>query len=543
MEIFAGILIGLVGWGLFLIERARRARTLQMLTAAVGGGEARLSLNELHQRLNLLCVVEPNGLSLNSLLAVLHRDLCASGVEISSNPELSGDNAGSTAVRVTSGKSVTSTAHCIKLSIGDLRLGDLRIEAPPFTPAQERLLGRIAAAIVLQLIAQRTAREVRQIAGVQGESDKARTGFIASLSHELRGPLGMVLNAVELVRDELCGPINSDQRETLGLVHGNVKHLLNLVNDVLDFAKTENGNAVPQRSVFEVGPVLNELVASARGQAEAKHQRLTIKGDIEVYGDFDARHFRQIVLNLLTNAVKYTPDGGEITVEVKEQRDRLLLNVIDTGVGIPQQEAEKVFVPFERVSTGLQEKGTGLGMPLSKLLAEKNGGVLSFSSRVGVGSTFTLAFPLGERPSVEAGDGVNLKAVTSLSGQSIVLASRDQDQLRVLSRALGALDAAVQAPSELEWENLDGVAPPSSPVTAVIIDSTVVSASKMPEQEIASWVAFANKRRVPLVMLTPRAFEFDTAQYIKSGVDICVAKPFQATDLAQTLNRLKVAAP
>jgi CheY-like chemotaxis protein len=77
----------------------------------------------------------------------------------------------------------------------------------------------------------------------------------------------------------------------------------------------------------------------------------------------------------------------------------------------------------------------------------------------------------------------------------------------------------------------------------VIIDSTVVSASKMPEQEIASWVAFANKRRVPLVMLTPRAFEFDTAQYIKSGVDICVAKPFQATDLAQTLNRLKVAAP
>lgn len=524
----------------FAVRYARVIRALREIlqdrATSKGTGAA------LIEKVRLLSESSFEGETINSLMRSCHNYLGALGVELATSPELYNDRHGATSVRLTSGRPVTQNAQAVKLRLGDLTIGQLRFDAPALNRVQAILLERIVQALTIQLIAQRTSRELRQMAGVEAQGDKARTGFIASLSHELRGPLGMVLNAVELVRDELCGPINSDQRETLGLVHGNVRHLLSLVNDVLDFAKTESGNAVPNRVSIDIKTILEELVGSARGQADAKHQKLTLDTNDDLQCVCDERHLRQIILNLLTNAVKYTPEHGNISVNCKPWGARIQISVRDSGVGIPESELHKVFTPFERVSTGLSEQGTGLGMPLSKLLAEKNGGELTFTSKPGSGSEFVLIVERGSEHPVVAPD-LTLNANLSLAGQSLLLASRDADQLNILSRALGALNAVVDPVTAEQWQDLEhSGAGAKKGITAVIIDSTVVSSDATSHNDIASWVEFANKRKVPLVMLTPRAFEFDTAEYIKSGVDICVAKPFQTTDLAQALVKLRTLA-
>lgn len=528
------IAIAAVGWWLALYGFIRWGRLGAWISNLLTEVPVRFTWKEnFREPITLLTTSRYEGETLNGLLHLCHVQLHATAVELTTTPD-SNDKNSSTSVRLTSGRPVSRAAHAFPLRLGKITIGQLRYDAPELGAPQQRILERIAQAITLQLVAQRTGRELRQLAGAENESERARMGFVASLSHEVRGPLGMVLNAVELVRDELCGPVTADQRETLGLVHGNVKHLLSLVNDVLDFAKTESGNVIPKRESIALKPLLEELVGSARGQADAKHQKLSLRVADDVTGLFDERHLRQVVLNLLTNATKYTPDKGEIIVEVTKQAGQVTIAVKDSGVGIPESEHHKVFTPFERVSTGLNQQGTGLGMPLSKLLAEKNGGSLSFVSQVGVGSTFSLSLDCGA-PRIDVSEQSAEPALTvSLKGESLLLASRDSDQINVLSRALGALDASVsRITSEQRDEDRSiGEAPP---VTAIIIDSTVVT----PEDEIGSWVKFANKHKVPLVMLTPRAFEFDTAEYLKSGVDVCVAKPFKTSDLAQTLKRLR----
>jgi PAS domain S-box-containing protein len=227
-------------------------------------------------------------------------------------------------------------------------------------------------------------------------ANRAKADFLATMSHELRTPLNAIGGYAQLMEMGVHGPVTAEQQEALRRVQRSQRHLLSLINDVLNFAKLEAG-----RVSYDVEPVrVRELIAGldplVAPQLAAKALRFTCaecEGELAVATD--AEKAQQILLNLLSNAIKFTPQGGEIRVEVREHGDRVHIEVSDTGIGIPTERMEAVFEPFVQLARGAAagRDGTGLGLAISRDLARGMGGDLAVRSTLGEGSTFTLALP------------------------------------------------------------------------------------------------------------------------------------------------------
>jgi signal transduction histidine kinase len=210
--------------------------------------------------------------------------------------------------------------------------------------------------------------------------------------------LNAIAGYTQLLDMEVHGPITADQREALGRIMRSQRHLLRLINDVLNLSRIEAG-----RVDYRVEPVpLADVVASVTPMVEpqmaAKGLRLDIAVPREIAARADRDKVQQVLLNLLTNAVKFTPAGGEICVDASAEATRdetVSLRVSDTGVGIPGEMLDKVFEPFVQVDAShtRASEGTGLGLAISRDLARGMGGDLTATSRMGLGSTFTLVLP------------------------------------------------------------------------------------------------------------------------------------------------------
>jgi protein-histidine pros-kinase len=232
-------------------------------------------------------------------------------------------------------------------------------------------------------------------------ANQAKDRFLASMSHELRTPLNGIIGFAGTLMMELPGPLNDEQRHQLGIVKSSADHLLALINDLLDMARIEAGKANLDKELVDCRVLIDEAAAALRPQAEAKGLRLRV-GELragEPAGPAHAlanrRAVRQIVTNLIGNAIKFT-EAGAVTVAVQaaspEQECMLRIAVSDTGIGIRAEDQGRLFAPFSRVNAAHTE-GTGLGLHLSRLLAEQMGGILGFRSTVGQGSVFTLELP------------------------------------------------------------------------------------------------------------------------------------------------------
>jgi signal transduction histidine kinase len=240
------------------------------------------------------------------------------------------------------------------------------------------------------------------------QANRAKSQFLATMSHELRTPLNAITGYAELMELGVAGPTSEQQLTYLGRVRVSAKHLLGLINEVLDLAKVEAGRVTVARAPLDLGTAADEALALVRPQAAAR--RLTLDatacvGATPAVGD--AGRVRQILTNLLSNAVKFTAPGGRITLVagVQAQPDPLAnrsgsepsayLRVTDTGIGIPDDKLESVFEPFVQVDGAYtrQHGGTGLGLAISRRLARLMHGDLTLESRVGEGSTFTLWLP------------------------------------------------------------------------------------------------------------------------------------------------------
>ena len=233
-------------------------------------------------------------------------------------------------------------------------------------------------------------------------ANRAKSEFLAVMSHELRTPLNAIGGYVQLLEMGIHGPVTEAQRESLERIARSQRHLLGLINDVLNLARIESG-----RVEYVLADVLlAELVAGVlpmiEPQLAAKGLMLTMHVTPELEAHGDREKVKQILLNLLTNAVKFTPAGGGVTVDAGQQPDTpdtVFLRVTDTGIGIPAEKLETIFEPFVQVDasrTRLSE-GTGLGLAISRDLARGMGGDLRASSVEGQGSTFTLVLPRGGR--------------------------------------------------------------------------------------------------------------------------------------------------
>jgi PAS domain S-box-containing protein len=260
-------------------------------------------------------------------------------------------------------------------------------------------------AIREQYAAELTAKN-EQLEARNREVEKAnlmKSEFIASMSHELRTPLHTIIGFSELLAEEIKGTLNPDQKRFVGHVLQDARHLLELINEVLDISKIESGTLELQRAVFDFRGCVEEVLASIRQQAENKGIHLENKNSFESDLYADRLRVKEILYNLLSNAVKFTDRGGRVWLDSQVQGEFLQVTVGDTGVGIREEEQAAIFEKFYQatVAGGSIHQGTGLGLPIAKHLVELHGGRIWVESKPDQGSRFTLTFPLTKRGCVD----------------------------------------------------------------------------------------------------------------------------------------------
>ncbi|WP_181079318.1 PAS domain-containing protein [Methanohalophilus euhalobius] len=228
------------------------------------------------------------------------------------------------------------------------------------------------------------------------EANQAKSEFLANMSHELRTPLNSVIGFSDILLEEVKGELNDPQKKYVSNIARSGNHLLSLINDILDISKIEAGQEQLEYSSFELHEALDEisiLIIPLTSKKKIDLQMELPSEDIRVYAD--RKKFKQIMYNLLSNAAKFTPDKGTITIIANQEKDKLKVAVSDTGIGIPEADQATIFEPFQQVksSKSSEHKGTGLGLSLVRELVEMHGGQVGLKSEVGKGSTFSFTIP------------------------------------------------------------------------------------------------------------------------------------------------------
>ena len=230
-------------------------------------------------------------------------------------------------------------------------------------------------------------------------ANRTKTEFLANMSHELRTPLNAIIGFAEVIKGEMFGPVGLNKYvDYASDIHTSGQHLLDLINDILDLSKLEVGKLELRESDVSLSGVVDYCQAQVREKAESGH--VTLKTEIPKDAPHlfaDERALKQVVLNFLSNAVKFTPKGGSVTTRVVfKPAEGLSLSVTDTGIGMSQADIDVALSPFGQVDSKLarQHKGTGLGLPISRSLVELHGGKLTVESELNKGTTITASFPL-----------------------------------------------------------------------------------------------------------------------------------------------------
>jgi len=247
-----------------------------------------------------------------------------------------------------------------------------------------------------QRIIERTTQ--LEIAKTKAESaDRLKSAFLAAMSHELRTPLNSIIGFTGIILQGIVGKLNEEQKKQLNIVRESARHLLSLINDVLDISKIEAGQMKINYDSFDLPLAVTKVVESIRPLVDKKGLELTctISPDVKTITT-DQRRVEQILMNLISNAVKFT-EKGSVKIDCELQEDKVTIKVIDTGIGIRSEDMEALFHDFRQIDSGITRKyeGTGLGLSISKRLVELMGGQIQVKSVCGKGSTFSFSLPTG----------------------------------------------------------------------------------------------------------------------------------------------------
>jgi signal transduction histidine kinase len=267
----------------------------------------------------------------------------------------------------------------------------------------QRRQAEVALLVTLDNLEFKVTERTRDLAAANErlqELDRLKSEFLATMSHELRTPLNSIIGFTGILRQGLAGPMNEEQKKQLGMVHSSARHLLGLINDLLDLSRIESGKMELFVEDFAVADLVKEVVQSLAPQIAQKNLRMETSIDQPTLKmRADRKKCFQILLNLANNAVKFTA-AGRVTVQVSSDSEAVRFLVTDTGIGIKSESLTHLFEAFRQVDGSARRvyEGTGLGLYLSKQLARILGGNITVESEFGIGSRFTLVLPQNPPP-------------------------------------------------------------------------------------------------------------------------------------------------
>jgi signal transduction histidine kinase len=273
----------------------------------------------------------------------------------------------------------------------------LRMSTSPLPLVGIALLASVCVALVITLwrTCHRLKRDNARLAS-RGEAlalaAEARTRFVANMSHELRTPLNAVIGFAELLHDEWAGPISETQREHLEIIRYSADHLLGLVNDVLDLARIEAGHMRLDPEPVQPAEIASQCISSLGPIADQRGVELHFEAADVGTAALDPGRLRQVILNYLSNAIRFTGPGGKVTTTLARDADRLRIEVADTGIGISPDDQGRIFEEFVQVGSAASG-GSGLGLAVTSQIVQAQGGQVGVSSQPDLGSTFYAWLP------------------------------------------------------------------------------------------------------------------------------------------------------
>ena len=375
------------------------------------------------------------------------------------------------------------------------------------------------------------------------DANQAKSQFVANMSHELRTPLTAIVGYSSVIARGVFGKLSTPQKDALNSVTKAAEHLKDLLNDVLDVAKVEAGKERVQPSEIDIGALLKHIHRMMLQTAMAKKVEFL---PVELPADesqhltawIDQRHLRQILINLCSNAVKYTPSGGSAKISAERFGDKIRISVTDTGIGIPEKELPNL---FERFSRGMDEYsqsqlGTGLGLSLTKQLVEINGGQVGVDSVYGEGSTFWILIPaaqdsLDDSTSVISVDDSHTE-VSRLDGLQILIADDSKLTCEVLAtiiREVGGTPVIANTVREAMQTAQEQA------VDAAIIDLAFPGESGIDLLDFFRHHSNDQFTRLPLLVVSACVFDSNRHEALQHGATSFVAKPFDPIEVIELI--------
>jgi len=390
-----------------------------------------------------------------------------------------------------------------------------------------------------EIVESRTADLAIQTSRAE-EANQAKSQFLANMSHELRTPLTAIVGYSSVLSDGIFGPMNDKQIDGLNAVIRSSEHLKKLIDDVLNLARIESGKEEAEPTAVSVKELLEQshkLMAQTAMSKGVSLEPLRLNSEVaECSLLADARHIHQIMINMMSNGVKYTPRGGKVWLDAAIQGDKVRISVSDTGVGISEAKMKKLFQRFERGEDtySKSQEGTGIGLNLTRRLVELNGGRIGVESEIGKGSSFWIAMPLTSQKETSIVTEELDTSSTRLDGLSTVIVDDNVDTCQVLKLVLNAAGAEVRTAHSVKegWE-LIGERVPDIVLTDLAIpgESGLVLIEQMKEQ--AETLA-----RIPIIVLSACAFEADKNAALQAGASLFMAKPFGPNEVVKKVREL-----
>ncbi len=422
---------------------------------------------------------------------------------------------------------------------------------------QANLFDQLQTELSERLQAEAKLTETNQKLAISNEelarATRLKDEFLANMSHELRTPLNAILGLTEVLQDDIIGTVNERQLKALKTVERSGNHLLELINDILDVAKIEAGQIELDLTAISVGHLCQSSAAFIKQQALKKNIQLHINIEDNLPNLLvDERRIRQVLINLLNNAVKFTPEGGSITLKVSQDtlninnsslQPSLKIAVTDTGIGIAPENINKLFQPFIQIDSALnrQYSGTGLGLALVKRIVELHGGSVGLTSELGVGSCFTVELPCTSASEImvnyqsTTGLTIDPSDETTLTNQAPLILLAEDNEANIIT-FLSYLEArgyrVLVARDGQEALNMAQTHQPD----LILMD---IQMPKMDGMEAMKQIRL-NPHLVdtPIIALTALAMTGDSDRCLDAGANDYLTKPVKLKQLAITIQQL-----